>query len=104
MRLIDTDALIEELNTWAMQCKSIAEISILGAVVSMIENQPTAYDVDKVVEELEEEKEYSCADFEDYVFAYELDSHLDSEYDDYFNKGLGRAIDIVKRGGRDDME
>lgn len=53
--LINRSSLIEELNAWAMQCKSIAEISILGAVVNIIENQPTAYNVDKVVEQLADE-------------------------------------------------
>ena len=36
----------------------------------MVEEQPTAYDISKVVAELEEEKEISCADFTKYVNEY----------------------------------
>ena len=63
----------------------------------MIEGQQTAYDVEKVVAELEEEREYSYADFEEYV--QEKSPCLDAEYDDYFHRGLERAVVIVKRGG-----
>lgn len=66
----------------------------------LIKEQPTAYDVDKVVEKLEEEREMSYADFDRYVKNYGL--WLDAEYDDFFHKGLERAARIVKRGGADE--
>ena len=50
-----------------------------------------------VVKQLEEERECSYADFEEYV--NEKSPCLDAEYDDYFHRGLERAIKIVRKGG-----
>ena len=55
--------------------------------------------MDKIVEQLEEEKEYSYSEFSHYINEYELS--LDDEYDDFFHKGLGRAIDIIRAGGKE---
>ena len=57
------------------------------------------YDPDKVVKQLEEERELSYADFDRY--AEEVSPCLDAEYDDFFHRGLERAIKIVKGGGID---
>ncbi len=73
--------------------------SQVKAILDFIDAQPTAYDPDKVVEQLKEEKEFSYADFDEYV--NEVCPCLDAEYDDFFHKGLERAIDIVKAGGVD---
>lgn len=56
--------------------------------------QPKIYDVDKVIDQLEEEKEYADADFEAYV--QETVPNLDSEYDDTYSHGMERAIQIMK--------
>ena len=56
--------------------------------------QPKIYDVDKIVDQLEEEKEYADADFEAYV--QETVPNLDSEYDDTYSHGMERAIQIMK--------
>lgn len=73
--------------------------SQMKAILDFIDAQPTAYDPDKVVEQLKEEIEFSYADFDEYV--NEVCPCLDAEYDDLFYKGLERAIDIVKAGGVD---
>ena len=73
--------------------------SQMKAILDFIDAQPTAYDPDKVAEQLKEEKEFSYADFDEYV--NEVCPCLDAEYDDFFHKGLERAIDIVKAGGVD---
>lgn len=57
--------------------------------------QPKIYDVDKVIDQLEEEKEYANADFEEYV--QEVEPCLDAEYDDTFSQGMERAIKILKQ-------
>lgn len=51
-------------------------------------------DADKVIEQLNEEKELSYADFDKYV--YDVCPGFDSEYDDFFHKGLERAIELIK--------
>ena len=48
---------------------------------------------------MEEERELSYADFDRYVD--EVSPCLDAEYDDFFHRGLERAIKIVKGGGTD---
>lgn len=60
---------------------------------SLVE-QPKRYDMDKIIDQLEEEKEYANADFESYV--QENVPHLDSEYDDTYSQGMERALQIVK--------
>lgn len=60
---------------------------------SLVEQQKR-YDMDKVIDQLEEEKEYANADFESYV--REKTPHLDSEYDDTYSQGMERALQILK--------
>lgn len=71
-------------------------------IVTILNTQPIACDLEKVVEQLNEEKEFAYADFDEYV--NEVCPCLDAEYDDLFNKGLERAIEIVKGGGADEVE
>ena len=52
-RLIDADKLLEELRQYH-------PLSISYGILSDIEYFPTAYDIDKVVEQLEELKETVC--------------------------------------------
>lgn len=61
MRLIDADEVILHLNDFMLQqspidvqdIESIKVSAVIQDCIKAIENQPTAYDVDKVVEELE---------------------------------------------------
>lgn len=63
----------------------------------IIDAEPTAYNVDNVLKQLEEEKELSYADFDEYVD--KVCPCLDAENDDLYHRGLDRAIEIVKQGG-----
>ena len=58
--------------------------------------QLTVNDIDKVVKQLEDDRELSYADFDKYV--EEVSPCLDAEYDDSFQRGLERAIKILKAG------
>ena len=80
MRLIDADELLKKATKdGAYDYVSAKEIA----------DQPTAYDVEAVVRELEEAK-FVC---------YMEDDKEASGYND----GLNEAIKIVKRGGRDEV-
>ena len=46
--------------------------------------------------ELDEEREYSYADFGEYAYRYSL--CLEATHDDWFYKGLARAKQIVRNG------
>ena len=54
-----------------------------------------------VVKSLEEEAEYSSADFDGYV--KEVAPYLDAEYDDIFYAGLKRAIVVIRAACREKM-
>ena len=57
MRLIDADVLIERLDERKRKEPGIRNIADILNVQAFINSQPTAYDVDKVVEELETNKQ-----------------------------------------------
>lgn len=106
MRLIDADAFKEYIENGFQdaynlfkneECRDAAR-QITDAFCCDIDEQPTAYDVDKVVERLEEERSLSHADFNRYV--EEVSPCLDAEYDDSFQRGLERAVRIVEQGGK----
>ena len=97
MRLIDADKI--DFNEVFVGASEFAQ-DTRNAAQMLIDKQPTAYDVDKIVEQLEEERELAYADFDRYV--EEVSPCLDSEYDDLFHRGIERAITIIKAGGKDD--
>ena len=77
MRLIDADKLIEDMrNKWDMQDLYLP----IHFKELLIDEQPTAFDVDKVVEQLEKE-------------SYYIDIETDMEV-----VNLNEAIEIVKAG------
>lgn len=90
MRLIDADRLYEGLANNLMWIMGNGEnidsyVSIGETIRNVFNEQPTAYDVDKVVSELEEIKE-KCLENGDIV------GHSDFK----------KAIEIVKAGGASD--
>ena len=103
-RLIDADKLIQEMSEWywdkEKQKAAENDVSPMDLfthrAITTVQEQPTAFDLDKVVEQLKDEQELSYADFEIYA-----EEHGLSEDDDWHYRGLGRAVEIVKRGGVD---
>lgn len=91
MRLIDADLLKENILKWLKPSKpdEAEMIEVADALVSTmmeIDEQPTAFDVDKVIGELKRDKfvESEC---------------ILSDVHQGYNAGLSRAIEIVKGGG-----
>ena len=89
MRLIDADALLEQYNLKdatkygnkdAEQQAHSYSTMMLYEIADMIEDAPTAYDIDKVVEQLENDEKHT--------------------FDGCINKRY--AIEIVKGGGVDE--
>lgn len=77
MRLIDAD----NLNFQEQYYNK----SQMKAILDFVDAQPTAYDVDKVVEQLEETK------------AYMLYENMNADV-----KWIDKAIEIVKAGGKNE--
>ena len=83
MRLIDADKIID----------SLGGSDIDFAIGAVIDEQPTAFDLDKVVEQLKDLKAMYW-----FSIANTGDKKLDVTYENVGN-ALDRAVDIVKGGG-----
>ena len=100
MRLIDADLLMRKCEKW-LKPKAPDEdemVSVADSAVSTlmeIEEQPTAFDVDKVIERIQ----VLSGKADDDIAVCEADM---CQYYDGYGDGLEKAIEIVKRGGRDD--
>lgn len=92
-KLIDADKLIEYIDAGHLRNPNELCFSEID-VVNMLLHAPIAYDLDAVVERLEDEEAQSYNDFEDYA----EDQGLTRD-DDWHCMGLKRAIEIVKGGG-----
>ena len=79
MRLIDADKLIEDV------LNSMPTGSARGVFRAFVDEQPTAFDVDKVVSELEDYKMWKE------LLIYDLDFRE--------RQIIKKALEIVKRGG-----
>lgn len=100
MRLIDIDTtypLLKERLTWLGQYGDDVYRLACECIRGVMETQPTAYDVDKVVKQLEEE--LRLADEEKQRCARENPLQFDSAKG--YARGLAGAIEIVKGGGTD---
>lgn len=87
MRQIDADKLIEFFEGRKKETNKLHELVFLDAVNAVIDNQPTAYDVDKVVEQL---KVKSFERYSNDGMGGELVVNLDD------------VIEILKGGGKDE--
>lgn len=85
MRLIDADALKKDLKSVTLSNGTLVNTN---AVLYLLEEYPTAYDVDKVLEQLENERKF-----------------WENAYNRNFGKEKARsyehAIEIVEGGGVD---
>ena len=105
IRLVDADKLILHLNDYALQespsnVESVEDRKISREVYSAIRNcmkaveeQPTAFDVDKVIEQLEELKMRYFL-----TIANTGDTDKDCAYENIANT-IDKATEIVKDGG-----
>lgn len=80
-RLIDADEFAESL----IYCDGLGRRS-LEAILKTLKEQPTAYDIEKVVADLEEKSDDIPIQYED-------------NYEKGFDDGVCYAIDLVRKGG-----
>lgn len=99
-RLIDADSLmkmIEKYQFGAIRNEYEREI-VKENIIGFINSEPTAYDINKVVEHLEEMKKKSI------LFENEAIHQKSMVNESYFNgkrNAYAEAIEIVKAGGRE---
>ena len=94
MRLIDADALVDFIDSEHLRHPDDLSFSEVD-VVNMLNHAPTAFDVEKVVKELEDLKMSYFL-----TLANTGDADEDCAYLNTAN-AIDRAIEIVRRGGRD---
>lgn len=94
MRLIDADRLMEHLGFYNTEQEREENV---GQIITLedFDRMPTAYDVDKVVEQLQKISDEA----EDEISVCEKEDCL---YFDGFSDGVDKAIEIVKGGGVDE--
>ena len=93
--LISRSQLLKEIETWG---------GCVDALHDYIQNMPTAYDVDKVVEELKVIKEDDLAEYN--IGEYNLDNNIGNSIAENYRKDMNEgkcfaydeAIEIVKQG------
>ena len=89
MRLIDADRLLADLKEENVLPICIQNLTKKNKQIIRFENmiyeQPTAYDVDNVLKQLEDEKSHM--------------SLLDDELEEVYKSAIDDAIEIVKAGG-----
>ena len=100
MRLIDADKLIVELKNLAKgqisSCPNIAEFFVsirVDRIIDILNSQPTAFDVEKVVEQLEETREKDIP---------RINNTTTKRDEKVYKLAMSYAIDIVKAGGIDE--
>lgn len=87
MRPIDADKVLGLLRE--LDAHSFSGTIHIKNAMCLINEQPTVYDVDKVVEQLRKDKFINC-------------ETVLSDVHQGYNAGLSRAIDIVKAGGKNE--
>ena len=101
MRLIDADKLIEKLrdfkeweNDDGIPIHTMSEIQRIDRCINFAQPEPIAFDVDKVVEELEENASRYT---KKYVTPYRNNGYRDTKA-----ISIHKAIEIVKAGGKNE--
>ena len=84
-RLIDADVLQAHFEKVKAESSRLIDVATIIGVQSVIDSQPTAYDVEKVMEQLKKEK-CTRVTYKD-------------KYGQGWNNGTQNAIFIVRKGG-----
>ena len=87
MRLIDADKLLNKIDAYMCGSQDVMFVK------ELIKEQPTAFNVEKVVEQLEKSHFHTDATFDD-------DGYCNDDSEEVVN--LNEAIEIVKAGGIDE--
>jgi len=93
-RLVDIDAVIKAVDR---HTKDESEVVLDNDITCILEEVPTAYDVEKVVAELEEE--LKRADIEKQRCASENPMQFDVVKG--YSTGISNALEIVRNGGKE---
>jgi hypothetical protein len=97
-RLIDAAEFTENLvDQYCEDCSKCNGSCRHDELMKLVDTQPTAYDVDAVVDQLRKQQEKLETD----IFAKESDNWY-GQYCNGIHEGIDKAIEIVKAGGIDE--
>ena len=100
MRLIDADALIEAMKKTESEYENAMTCPSWWSAFNVISEQPTAYSVNEVVEELEETmQDLSVIEILSHI---DFDSTIQSGLDNFLKAYNSELLRIVKNGGVSD--
>ena len=91
MRLIDADALKRDLKSVTLSNGTLVNAN---TILALLDKYPTAYDLDKVAEQLEEKAELAHKKCTIYPVYNPLYDRYDTQYQE-----LKACLEIVKGGG-----
>ena len=103
MRLIDADTLIKNLSY--LYTKNHIPVNMRAKeILTTIMEQPTAYNIDKVVEEIKTLKEEALGEYN--MGEYNLDNNIGNSISENYRKDMNEgkcfayddAIEIIKQG------
>ena len=98
-RLIDADILIEEINNLGWRLYDTLTLKGLSIALETINQQPTAFDVDKVEKELRSLKQYDNK----YDSYYDHSMYMMTDFqNETGNRTIDKVLEIVKRGRIDE--
>ena len=94
-RLIDADALLQEFETENVAHNS--DIWHITGIKAFIENAPTAFDTEKVVEQLN--NVLQDLNVIEILSQFDPDSTIQTSLDRFLNAVRNEVLNIVKKGG-----
>lgn len=103
MRLIDANVLFKSIRDYTFDTVDNemrrAEHIVKAHICSLIESQKTSYDVNKVLKQLEEKRDFCYSEME--KERNETDYFSEHIFEEYHNQGkaFNEALEIVKGGG-----
>ncbi len=106
----EVNDIIDELEVYTSGRPNTTKVEIsvlqLQRLINKLKNIPTAYDVDKVVEEIKTLKEEALGEYN--MGEYNLDNNIGNSISENYRKDMNEgkcfayddAIEIVKQGGK----
>lgn len=103
--LISRSALIEEMKKTEIEYENAMMCPSWWSAFNIIREQPTAYNIDKVIEEIKTLKEEALGEYN--MGEYNLDNNIGNSISENYRKDMNEgkcfayddAIEIVKQGG-----
>ena len=99
--LISRSAMLRHFSDWQMECSAVGserEYNLLDMAIKGIKNEPSAFDVQKIIQQLEENKENAIKAIEENSPS-EFHMIKIKDLKELFEEYTREQIEIVQKGG-----